>query len=128
MWTIASHIMHVPCGVPNMLLHHAYAESNTVLHCTVRHTCVLPGLQVELVAVALICSYAAVLVNSQHIFEGVYLEQGPCYNRTEAAARGASCMIMPAWWRWASFGVEYHHIHHLNARVPGYRIKVRMQR
>jgi omega-6 fatty acid desaturase (delta-12 desaturase) len=81
-------------------------------------------LQLEMLAVALVCSYSLFLVQSQHAFEGVYLENEPKYNRTDAAAKGASCIIIPWWWRWATTGVEYHHIHHLNARVPGYRIKV----
>jgi len=24
---------------------------------------------------------------------------------------------------WFTLGIEYHHVHHLNARIPGYRLK-----
>jgi omega-6 fatty acid desaturase (delta-12 desaturase) len=78
-----------------------------------------------MVAVAVVCSYALFLVQTQHAYEVVYLENQHNYNRTDAAAKGVSCIIMPWWWRWATYGMEYHHIHHLNTRVPGYRIKVR---
>jgi len=72
----------------------------------------------------LLCAYAVFLATAEHVYEGAYVKPRSKYCRTDAAVAGSSCIIMPWWWRWASFGIEYHHIHHLNPRVPGYRIKV----
>lgn len=46
------------------------------------------------------------------------------HNRTVAALEGSSHLMAPWWWRWVLVGVETHHIHHVNARVPGYRMQV----
>lgn len=70
-------------------------------------------------------AYALFLYSVEHAYEGVYLVPRSGHNRTIAAIAGSSYLLMPWWFKWASFGVEYHHVHHLNARVPGYRLKVR---
>lgn len=46
------------------------------------------------------------------------------FNRTAAGLLGSSYLSMPWWWHWATIGVEYHHFHHQNARLPCYRMRV----
>lgn len=81
-------------------------------------------LQAELLAQQCAMSYAMFLYVVQHAFEGVYRVPRAQYNRAAAALLGSSYLSVPRWWAWATLGVEYHHIHHLNARVPCYRLKV----
>ena len=38
----------------------------------------------------------------------------------ENGLKGASYIKVPWFFRFFTFGIEYHHIHHLNARIPGY--------
>lgn len=73
-------------------------------------------------------SYAMFLYCVEHTFEGVYRVPKAEFSRTAAGLLGSSYLPMPWWWQWAACGVEYHHFHHLNARVPCYRMKVRVDR
>jgi len=84
-------------------------------------------LQPELLAQQFAMSYAMFLYSVEHIFEGAYRVPKAEYNRTAACLLGSSYLSVPWWWRWATLGIEYHHLHHLNARVPCYRLKVRYE-
>lgn len=81
--------------------------------------------QAELMGAWIATGCAMFLYSVEHAYEGVYLVPRSHHNRTVAAVAGSSCLSMAWWFKWATFGVEYHHIHHLNARVPGYRLQVR---
>jgi fatty acid desaturase len=81
--------------------------------------------QLELATMFSAMAYAMFLFHIQHEFEGTYRGPRGDLVRTAAIARGSSYLYMPWWWRWASLGVEHHAIHHMNARVPCYRLQVR---
>jgi omega-6 fatty acid desaturase (delta-12 desaturase) len=81
-------------------------------------------LQAELLSQQLAVSWAMFLFCVQHTYEEVYRVPKAEYNRTAAGLCGASYLPIPWWWRWATVGVEYHHLHHLNARVPCYKLQV----
>lgn len=80
--------------------------------------------QAELIVQQCALSYAMFLYHIEHTFEGVYRVPKTEFNRTAAGLLGSSYLPMPWWWQWATVGVEYHHIHHANARVPCYRMQV----
>eukprot|EP00606_Chrysophyceae_sp_TOSAG23-5_P001413 GSChrysophyteH2.ASY1.ANO1.1565.1 assembled CDS len=40
-----------------------------------------------------------------------------------AQLAGSSMLEVPFWLKYCMFGIEYHHIHHLSTRVPGYKIQ-----
>lgn len=82
-------------------------------------------LQAELLAQQCAMSYALFLFVVQHIYEGVYRVPRAEHNRAVSCLSGSSFLSVPWWWSWATLGIEYHHIHHLNTRVPCYRLKVR---
>ena len=59
----------------------------------------------------------------QHQFEGVYWRRASGWDRLQAAMEGCSFYRLPQPLRWISADIGYHHIHHLNARIPNYRLK-----
>ena len=59
----------------------------------------------------------------QHQFEGVYWERGEAWDYTEAALRGSSFYKLPAVLQWFSGNIGFHHVHHLNPRVPNYNLQ-----
>jgi omega-6 fatty acid desaturase (delta-12 desaturase) len=65
---------------------------------------------------------AAIVLLNQHGFEHTYWERGEKWNSHEAALQGSSYLKVPAPIRWLIGNVGYHHIHHLNAAVPGYNL------
>jgi omega-6 fatty acid desaturase (delta-12 desaturase) len=40
-----------------------------------------------------------------------------------AQLHSSSMLVVPPVFKWATFGIEYHHIHHLNTRVPSYNMQ-----
>lgn len=59
----------------------------------------------------------------QHQFEHTHWEQSEDWNLQTAALHGSSHYILPAWMNWLTGDIALHHIHHLNSRVPGYRLR-----
>ncbi len=59
----------------------------------------------------------------QHQFEDVYWEDAGGWSFADAALRGSSYLRLPAVLRFCTGNIGYHHIHHLNARVPSYNLK-----
>jgi len=59
----------------------------------------------------------------QHQFEDAYWERGDTWDFEAAALQGSSYYELPAILRWFTGNIGFHHIHHLNARIPNYYLK-----
>jgi acyl-lipid omega-6 desaturase (Delta-12 desaturase) len=59
----------------------------------------------------------------QHQFEGVYWERSDNWDYTSAALRGSSYYKLPKVLQWLSGNIGFHHIHHLNPRIPNYNLQ-----
>ncbi|PKR84807.1 fatty acid desaturase [Heyndrickxia camelliae] len=59
----------------------------------------------------------------QHQFEDGYFENGDNWNYVEAALKGSSFYKLPKILQWFSGNIGYHHVHHLNSRVPNYQLE-----
>lgn len=57
----------------------------------------------------------------QHSFPEVEYQRGD-RDYVHAALNGSSMLEQPAWMHWFTGNIGYHHIHHLNPRVPFYRL------
>lgn len=58
----------------------------------------------------------------QHQFEGVYWQRGGAWDFIEASIEGSSFYNLPAVLRWFTGNIGYHHVHHLNPRIPNYHL------
>lgn len=59
----------------------------------------------------------------QHQFEEVYWEDGENWNSIDAALQGSTFYKLPILFEWLSGYIGYHHIHHLNSKIPNYNLK-----
>lgn len=59
----------------------------------------------------------------QHQFEDVYWQKNDQWNFVKAALEGSSFYKLPLVLEWISGYIGYHHIHHLNPRIPNYYLK-----
>lgn len=59
----------------------------------------------------------------QHQFVGVYWSRRKDWNPLQAAMEGSSFYKLPPILCWFSGNIGYHHIHHLGARIPNYRLQ-----
>jgi len=59
----------------------------------------------------------------QHQFEETYWAPGDRWRFGEAGAVGSSYYDLPAPLEWITGNIGFHHIHHLNPRIPNYRLR-----
>jgi omega-6 fatty acid desaturase (delta-12 desaturase) len=59
----------------------------------------------------------------QHQFEGVYWERRQEWDYCAAALQGSSFYKLPKILQWFSGNIGFHHIHHLNPRIPNYNLE-----
>lgn len=64
----------------------------------------------------------AYLFYAQHNFPGVTFSESDGWTYEKAAMESSSFMVMNPVMRWFTANISYHHIHHLNARIPFYRL------
>jgi acyl-lipid omega-6 desaturase (Delta-12 desaturase) len=59
----------------------------------------------------------------QHQFEDAYWTDGGSWSFTDAALRGSSFLDLPPLLRFCTGNIGYHHVHHLNASIPNYKLR-----
>jgi len=62
------------------------------------------------------------LFYAQHNFPGVSFNDNAGWTYDKAALESSSYMKTGPIWAWFTANIGYHHIHHLNARIPFYRL------
>jgi omega-6 fatty acid desaturase (delta-12 desaturase) len=58
----------------------------------------------------------------QHQFEGVYWARQPEWDFVAASLDGGSFYALPKVLNWFTGNIGYHHVHHLNSRIPNYNL------
>jgi len=64
----------------------------------------------------------AYLFYAQHNFPGVKFKDNTEWAYETAALESSSFMKMKTFMRWCTANIGYHHVHHLNSRIPFYRL------
>jgi omega-6 fatty acid desaturase (delta-12 desaturase) len=70
----------------------------------------------------------AYLFYAQHNFPRVTFTGTIEWSHDHAALQSSSYLVMNPFWRWVTANIGYHHIHHLNSRIPFYRLPEAMQK
>lgn len=59
----------------------------------------------------------------QHQFEDAYWARNEEWDFMAAAMQGSSYYHLPRWLQWVTGNIGFHHIHHLSAAIPNYRLE-----
>lgn len=59
----------------------------------------------------------------QHQFENAYYEKSEEWSYVQAAVKGSSFYKLPRILQWVTGNIGFHHVHHLNPRVPNYHLE-----
>lgn len=59
----------------------------------------------------------------QHQFEDVSWVRNEDWNYRQIAIEGSSFVKLPKLLQWFSGNIGFHHIHHINARIPNYKLE-----
>ena len=79
-----------------------------------------------LVPMAIITCLGSYLFYAQHNFPGVIRFRGDQWDHVHAALQSSSFMRMGRLMDWFTGNIGYHHVHHLNAKIPFYRLSEAM--
>ena len=69
------------------------------------------------------CSLGVWLFYVQHQFEDTYWHRHDQWDYYDAALEGSSHLVLPKPLQWLTANIGLHHVHHLNARIPNYRLQ-----
>lgn len=75
-----------------------------------------------LIPFTITCAIGSYLFYAQHNFPGVVFNNNEDWTYEKAALDSSSYMKTGPIMEWFSGNIGYHHIHHLNARIPFYRL------
>ena len=79
-------------------------------------------LLIQLPTAMLAASAGVWLFYVQHQFENTYWEQNDVWSHAESSLHGSSHYVLPGVLRWFTANIGVHHVHHLNSRIPFYRL------
>lgn len=79
-------------------------------------------LLVHLPTLMIAASIGVWLFYVQHQFEHTYWARHENWQSTEAALHGSSYYDLPAPLHWLTGNIGVHHVHHINSRIPFYRL------
>ena len=68
------------------------------------------------------CAIGTYLFYAQHNFPGVSFEEKSGWTYEKAALESSSYMVTGPVMGWFTANIGYHHVHHLNSRIPFYRL------
>lgn len=81
-----------------------------------------PALIVPAVSVLLAATVGIWLFYVQHQYEGVRWSRSAEWKPQAAALHGSSHYVLPGWLAWFTANIGVHHVHHLQSRIPCYRL------
>lgn len=82
-----------------------------------------PVAQVQLPVMVLASIVGVWLFSVQHRAECTRWIRHEAWSATVAALEGSTCLRLPAVLQWFTGNIGFHHVHHLNPRVPNYRLQ-----
>lgn len=77
---------------------------------------------IYLTSVSLAGGVGIALFTVQHNFEDAYASTDADWSIDEGALSGTSFLVLPGWLNWVTANIGFHHIHHLSASIPSYRL------
>ena len=82
----------------------------------------VPFVLIQLPITLVASSIGVWLFYAQHQFEETQWDYTDNWEQQDAAFHGSSHYDLPGILRWASANIGVHHVHHLNSRIPFYRL------
>ena len=98
-----------------------------VLYATIVYISIQYGLLTEvllfyLLPLVLVHSYASMVFYLQHQFDGTHWMRNEDWNMYEVAVEGSSFLKFNKAFDWLTGSIGFHHIHHLNSKIPFYNL------
>jgi omega-6 fatty acid desaturase (delta-12 desaturase) len=88
-----------------------------------------PGVAITalVLPLAIACAVGSYLFYAQHNFPGIHIQPRQTWSFARAALESSSYMKMGPVMSWFTGEIALHHVHHLNAAIPFYRLREAMR-
>jgi len=83
------------------------------------------AMRYNMVVPYLLATYIGWLINfifffNQHTYNPCYVVKDEEWSQKESGILGSSFIQIPMVFKYFTMGIEYHHVHHMNTKIPGY--------
>ncbi len=78
---------------------------------------------IYLISVSLAGGAGIMLFTVQHNFDQAYATDSEHWDYDTGALHGTSFLVLPRWLNWFTANIAYHHVHHISAKIPNYRLR-----
>jgi omega-6 fatty acid desaturase (delta-12 desaturase) len=78
---------------------------------------------IYLISASLAGAVGIILFTVQHNFKHSYASVSMGWDLDTGAIEGTSLLVLPRWLNYFTANIAYHHVHHLSARIPNYRLQ-----
>lgn len=68
-------------------------------------------------------SMAFMMFHNQHTYNPAYIANNGNWTQRNSGLKGSSFVQIPYYMKYFYMGIEYHHIHHMNSKIPGYNLQ-----
>jgi len=68
-------------------------------------------------------NFGVMLFHNQHTFNPPYIVNNESWTVKDSGVKGSSFIHIPLWMKYFTGGIEYHHVHHMNSKIPGYHLQ-----
>jgi len=108
--------------------HTLYLVSEQLVHNTLFGLCVYGVWQYQILYPWLLSLWIAsnigvMLFHNQHTFNPPYITTNEAWTVKDSGLKGSSYIEIPVCLTYFTGGIEYHHIHHMNSKIPGYNLQ-----
>ena len=76
-----------------------------------------------LISMYFVAVIAIFAFHNQHTFNPPYVVNNEDWNTKNSGLLGSSFIQIPKYLKYFFSGIEYHHIHHINSKIPGYNLQ-----
>ena len=63
------------------------------------------------------------IFHNQHTYNPSYVIENEKWSQRDSGILGSSFIQVPYFLKYFFMGIEYHHIHHMNTKIPGYNLQ-----
>ena len=68
-------------------------------------------------------SLSFMMFHNQHSYNPAYVVNNETWTQKDSGLKGSAYTNIPYFFKYFFMGIEYHHIHHMNAKIPGYNLQ-----
>ena len=111
------------CKVHSLYLMMEQMVSTGGLLCTLYICHVHDILFVFLMSCFVAFTLTVMTVHNEHTYNPSYVVGNDEWTYKNSGMRGSSFILVPRALKYFFHGIEYHHIHHMNAKIPGYNLQ-----